>query len=65
MVCGGVIETDKDEEHFWIRKEDVSILSGPKASFLLEETNLIRVFSGFSNKIEDIFRKSGPLGRAP
>lgn len=64
MVCAGLVEVDESGEHFWIKNEYRKILCGPDVFFLIPGMNMINLYSGMVNKIENIFTKDGPKGAA-
>ena len=62
VSCGGFVETDESGERFWLKPEYRDVLSGPNATFILPEMNVIRIYAGMAENIENIFKKDGPKG---
>lgn len=61
-TCSDLVEVDQSGEYFWIRKNDLEVLSGPNPSHYLKTLQLILHFSGMFEKIKNVFHKNGPLG---
>lgn len=63
VACGGIIEIHEDGERFWIKKENIPLLTGPNTCYFLTSLDVIRYLAGKTEDIKKLFRRSGPLGR--